>query len=505
MASNSDAQGQGPRDDGQPKQLNRYDGILDRAIREASKLAGAAVEQLRAQYPNADDSTIIGKLEALFSTTVTTTGVATGGAAAIPGVGTLAALATGVGDGTFFLTASASHVLAVAHVYGIRVDHYERQRALLLMVLAGGGMAGGVSKAAGRTGSHLGAKAVQAAPMEGIRQMNRILGRNFVTKYGTRQGIVVLGRAAPFGIGAVIGGGGNYIMARGVIKATRKAFETALGEAISGSTDVAEDLLAGQAAAEDGSGQRIRDVEPTQVKLIAGACERDLGDPALWFEPGGYPDSLALCIIDSIYSTGAHYSSVLNVVKRYCTYRSEQGGDAYTDGLDELRNSFEELGGPDSWASQIGNRRPVSTAKGAPLKAEAIAHVIKSFEALGIKSADDLRAARDGGGNSAAKKAWLSAPGQKSGITWEYALMLAGVPRVKADRMVIRFVSRAIGREASQVSPTEAALWVEQVAALRAWDVRHLDHVIWRYESGRPFHRDDSPKETTDPDPNPEV
>jgi len=186
---------------------------------------------LRAQYPNADDRTLIGKLETLFSTTVTTTGIATGGAAAIPGVGTFAALATGVGDGTFFLTASASHVLAVAHVYGIRVEHYERQRALLLMVLTGGGMAGGMSKAAGRTGAHLGAKVVEAAPMEGIRQINRILGRNFVTKYGTRQGIVVLGRAAPFGIGAVIGGGGNYLMARGVIRATRKAFDMAFEEA----------------------------------------------------------------------------------------------------------------------------------------------------------------------------------------------------------------------------------------------------------------------------------
>lgn len=209
----------------------RYDGFLDRAIRQASKLAGAAVEQLRAQYPGADDGILVAKLEVLFSTTVTTTGAATGGMAAAPGVGTFAALATGVGDGTFFLTASASHVLAVANVYGIRVEHYERQRALLLMVLAGGGAAGGMTKAAGRTGAHLGARAVEAAPMEAIRQANRILGRNFVTKYGAKQGIVVLGRAAPFGLGAVIGGGGNYVMARGVIKATRKAFESALAEA----------------------------------------------------------------------------------------------------------------------------------------------------------------------------------------------------------------------------------------------------------------------------------
>jgi hypothetical protein len=92
--------------------------------------------------PEAAEEVLIKKLETLFSTTVTTTGAATGGVAAVPGAGTLAALATGVGDGTFFLTASAAHVLAVASVYGIRVGSYERQRALLLMVSAGGGMAG---------------------------------------------------------------------------------------------------------------------------------------------------------------------------------------------------------------------------------------------------------------------------------------------------------------------------------------------------------------------------
>jgi len=41
--------------------------------------------------------------------------------------------------------------------------------------------------------------------------------------------------------------------------------------------------------------------------------------------PDGYPDSLALCIIDSIYSTGARYSSVVNVVGRYRDYRTGQG------------------------------------------------------------------------------------------------------------------------------------------------------------------------------------
>lgn len=88
------------------------------------------------------------------------------------------------------------------------------------------------------------------------------------------------------------------------------------------------------------------DQELDRVRMLVTACERDLGNPDLWFEPDGYPRSLALCIIDSIYSTGARYTSVRNVVERYRAYRAEQGGNADTDGIDDLRTTFEDLGGP---------------------------------------------------------------------------------------------------------------------------------------------------------------
>lgn len=51
-----------------------------------------------------------------------------------------------------------------------------------------------------------------------------MLGRNFVTRFGTRQGIIVIGRLAPFGIGAAIGGGANAAIGYGVVRACRRAF-----------------------------------------------------------------------------------------------------------------------------------------------------------------------------------------------------------------------------------------------------------------------------------------
>jgi hypothetical protein len=57
--------------------------------------------------------------------------------------------------------------------------------------------------------------------------INKVLGRHFVTKYGTRRGILVIGKVMPFGVGFAIGAGGNLMMARGVIKTTKKMFDSA--------------------------------------------------------------------------------------------------------------------------------------------------------------------------------------------------------------------------------------------------------------------------------------
>jgi hypothetical protein len=60
--------------------------------------------------------------------------------------------------------------------------------------------------------------------MSTIRQINRVLGRNFVTKYGAKQGVLVLGKALPFGAGAGIGAGGNLAFGMLTVRTTRLAF-----------------------------------------------------------------------------------------------------------------------------------------------------------------------------------------------------------------------------------------------------------------------------------------
>jgi hypothetical protein len=53
----------------------------------------------------------------------------------------------------------------------------------------------------------------------------------------------------------------------------------------------------------------------------------------------GYPSRLALCVIDSIQSTEPHYTSVRNVLSRYCGYGREESGNSDSDGA--LMNIFD--------------------------------------------------------------------------------------------------------------------------------------------------------------------
>ena len=123
-----------------------------------------------------------------------------------------------------FLEATALFILAVAEVHGLQIEDLERRRTLLLAILLGDSGASSVEKAAGCTGKHWGRLLTEAIPMPSITKVNKVLGRWFVTKYGTKQGILVIGRLAPFGIGAGIGGAGNALLGRTVVAGARRAF-----------------------------------------------------------------------------------------------------------------------------------------------------------------------------------------------------------------------------------------------------------------------------------------
>ena len=197
---------------------------LEKAIRVQQAPIVWYIRRLRRARPGATPAEIITVLEKRYLAAVTGTGAALGGVAAAPAVGAVLALALSGGETVVFLQATALFALAVAEVHGIRVVEVERRRTLVLAVVLGDHSAMLVEKMAGRTSEHWGKLLPDTIPISSVTAINKTLSDWFVAKYGNKSRIVAMGKVAPFGIGAVIGAGGNHAFGRTVVNTSRRVF-----------------------------------------------------------------------------------------------------------------------------------------------------------------------------------------------------------------------------------------------------------------------------------------
>lgn len=231
-----------------------------------------------------------------------------------------------------------------------------------------------------------------------------------------------------------------------------------------------------------------------EAEKLTGVCRGIFGEESKWIAADGYPHSLALCIIDSIFSTGSHYTSVINVVNEYRAYRRAEGGDGDQDGTKELLATFAAVGNSAAvWAAEIvDNRKPAHTKKNAPLKAEVIRQAAEKLQELNYGTREDLhRAHAEDEHLTKLRHAWSDLPSQRSGVTYNYLLILAGFQSMKPDRMVIRFIKENAELGDRRLSEEDAAALIRQVAELYPTEPRRLDHVIWRHVSGRDVFKDE--------------
>ena len=198
--------------------------LLDKAIGVQAPLVRRNIARARQRNPEATPAQVIRTLERMYVSAVAGTGAAVGATAAAPAVGTGIALALSAGEFFSSLELSTLFVLSLAEVHEIPLDEIERRRTLVMGILLGESGSTTIGKAAERTGQHWARQLVSKVPTSTLKQINKVLGKNFVTKYGTKQGIIVLGRVVPFGIGAAIGGGANATMAAFAVRAARRAF-----------------------------------------------------------------------------------------------------------------------------------------------------------------------------------------------------------------------------------------------------------------------------------------
>lgn len=110
-------------------------------------------------------------------------------------------------------------------------------------------------------------------------------------------------------------------------------------------------------------------------------------------------------------------------------YRRAEGGDADYDGTAELLSTFADVGGSAVvWADKVvNNRKPAHTKKHAPLKAEVFRQAAEKLNGLGYTRRDHLRRAYGEDKElKALKDAWIHLPSLRSGVTYNYPLILAG-------------------------------------------------------------------------------
>ncbi len=211
----------------------RVETTLDSALDKALSIQRPAVQRYlartRDKHPEYTPAQTIELLEKRYKQAVIGIGGASGAAAAVPGAGTAAGLATGAAEITGFISATAMYVLALAEIHSIPIGDPEVRRALVVSLLVGEGaedVIAGTATESGHWAQMIGRAAKKDAGAEAgkLSSINNRLTRMLITRAGARQGALVFGRALPLGLGAGIGAAGNAALAKGVISTARRAF-----------------------------------------------------------------------------------------------------------------------------------------------------------------------------------------------------------------------------------------------------------------------------------------
>jgi hypothetical protein len=207
-----------------PSSVERVlDAALDKALVVQRPVVQAYLDRVKAKQPHASPAMVVQQLERRYTAAAVGIGAASGGAAAVPGVGTAASVAAGAAEITAFVSATAMYVLALAELHGVPVSDPDVRRALVLGVLVGGEGAMAIEAVDG-AGRHW-AQVINRPDAKGkIAGINSRLAHLLLTRFGARQGALLVGRALPLGIGAGIGAAGNAALARAAVTAARRAF-----------------------------------------------------------------------------------------------------------------------------------------------------------------------------------------------------------------------------------------------------------------------------------------
>lgn len=204
---------------------------LDRVLSVQRPVVVAHLRGIRLRHPDATTLEISRILERRYLAAVTTGGAAVGATAVIPGIGTGVTLALSGVETVGFLEATAMFAQSLAELHGIPVENPDRARALVLTLMVGKEGVDLVSQFARQAGgkgparsAYWGDLVTSSLPRAMVGPLVDRLKNAFLRRFAAQGSASILGKALPFGVGAVIGGTGNHILGRRVVVGARRAF-----------------------------------------------------------------------------------------------------------------------------------------------------------------------------------------------------------------------------------------------------------------------------------------
>jgi hypothetical protein len=230
------------------------------------------------------------------------------------------------------------------------------------------------------------------------------------------------------------------------------------------------------------------------VLQVAKYAERMLPLSSARLSDEYYYQSLPLCVIDAVYSLNVRYSSVQNVVARYCDrFALPRTRDDKThlpspecqQSLGSFCRQFKERGAEEMAVSIFKNRCRTSPTNGI-LKSEAAFRFAAVLRKYRIEYLQDCQVPFV---EPAMESEIRQIPGQASGISLKYFWMLAGDDGIaKPDRWILEFLTTALGRDVAITNGQ--ALLQGAVSLLKptfpTLTVRLLDHEIWKFQRALP-------------------
>lgn len=220
---------------GEPRRGGPLPSLLSRSIDRGLAIQRPAVlahlRRIRATHPQSSPAELTTVLERRYLATVTTSGAAVGATAVVPAIGTVTTLALSGVDTIAFLETTALYAQSLSEVHGLAVDDPVRARALVLAMMLGRDGSTLVRQFAAEVAgdgvdhaSYWGDLVAASLPAAVLHPLVDRLKNSAMRRFAVSGGVGMLGRAIPFGIGAVIGGAGNNIVARRVVHSSRLAF-----------------------------------------------------------------------------------------------------------------------------------------------------------------------------------------------------------------------------------------------------------------------------------------